>query len=508
MNHQQQQPRQNMRFYSHQQMMKQPSINIMHHDDHQDMENRVHGHPDNLGQTQQQHNGKSGRKFKKDSNKNMKYVNPFIGTGKGFGSGTMSPMAQTPYGMIRVGPDTTNTFDLEISFEHPGGFYYPDDYIHICVWAYNKETQFVQPGYFRTTLERYDIDEELTSGYYSGIHRYTFNDQSKESFIILDISHTIDKTFLKGQLRSSKINMQKTYQAMKKTSNEPVNYVGRVNPAQYNSLGFVPEESAQVGAVLTLDYSYEDSCIASVAKVLNETADYLNFTARSQFYKNVWHEKEQFFCPKSISGKWNCPELTFADGWDSDAWHYRFFVPHDIPRLISLFGSKEKFTAALEQFAKDSFDFPFTVLPNPFYWGGNEHDLMSMYLFNYVDRADLTQYYVRQMMDRLYSVNPDGLPGNNDYGTMSAWFVWSALGLYPRAGSSEYFVGSPLFESIQVERENGCFLSIESYNFKPDSPKILKVVLNGQVLTRPFIDHSQLNCVNGKNSVKLEYFFA
>lgn len=320
----------------------------------------------------------------------------------------------------------------------------------------------------------------------------------------------ISEAFLKKELPSQKIDIRKAFRAMKETSNNQVNYVGRYNPADYIKRGYVPSDFDHVGACLTLEYSYDDGCIAQVAKVLNETADYLNFTQRSQNYRNVWNSEYQFFCPKTSTGKWNCPEI-WADSWDSryvegDAWHYRFYVPHDVEGLVQLFG-KDKFLTQLEEFAYRSTFFKITAVPNPWYWGGNEHNLMSLWLFNYVDRPDLTQHYVRYMLDNLYLNDPSGLPGNNDYGTMSAWFVWASIGLYPRAGSTEYFVGSPLFEDIVVNRENACPLHIQAFNYSPEKYYVDRVVLNGKTLTRAFINHSDLDCRSSNtNTIQLQFY--
>lgn len=121
----------------------------------------------------------------------------------------------------------------------------------------------------------------------------------------------------------------------------------------------------------------------------------------------------------------------FADAWDSryvegDAWHYRFFVPQDVPGLMQLFGGADKFVVQLDEFLHRSEYFSATAVPNPWYWAGNEHDLMSPWMFNYANRADKTQMYTRYMLDHKYLNAPDGIPGNDDYGTMSAWFLFAA----------------------------------------------------------------------------------
>ena len=116
---------------------------------------------------------------------------------------------------------------------------------------------------------------------------------------------------------------------------------------------------------------------------------------------------------------------------EGDAWHYRFYVPHDLEGMVELFGGKEAFIKELDRFFRLSRLWKTFWLPNPYYWAGNEHNLFSVWLFSFVGRPDLTAKYSRMVMQTQYGVGGDGLPGNDDYGTMSAWFVFAALGFYP-----------------------------------------------------------------------------
>jgi len=186
-----------------------------------------------------------------------------------------------------------------------------------------------------------------------------------------------------------------------------------------------------------------------------------------------------------------------VDVWDpryveGDAWHYRFFVPHDAAGLVQMFGVNN-FVSALDEFFSNSKFDPFNIFPNPYYWAGNEEDLLSVYLFNYAGRPDLTQQYVRWLMENKYTTQPDGLPGNDDYGTMSAWFIWGALGFYPITGSTQFLVGSPIFDQVVISRPQGA-LTIIAHNASPKNIYVDSIVINGKPVNMnlPILDYSDM----------------
>jgi len=200
-------------------------------------------------------------------------------------------------------------------------------------------------------------------------------------------------------------------------------------------------------------------------------------------------------CPKTSKGKWECPD-TWINVFDSryvegDAWHWRWFVPHDVPGLIELFGSNDYFIEQLTEFFHRSEFFPDTFLPNPYYWAGNEPDILAVWLFDWAGRPDLTQYYSREVMNNWFSIEASGLPGNDDYGTMSAWYVFGALGFYPLSGSTTYMVGSPVFEKAVITTSIGN-LTIIAHNASEKNIYVQNVFVNGNPWNKPFFDHSWL----------------
>jgi len=224
---------------------------------------------------------------------------------------------------------------------------------------------------------------------------------------------------------------------------------------------------------------------------------------------------EQFMCPKlrdpsTGAVTWNCPpwydylnpfDIRYEEG---DAWHWRWFTPHDPQGLISLFGSVSNFVEQLTKFFEYSNLDPFNVLPNPYYWAGNEPDIFAVWLFSFAGRPDLTQKFSRMVMNTRFSSLPDGIPGNDDYGTMSAWYLFAALGFYPQAGGTTYILGSPVFPEVTLNLANNTRLVVTAHNAGPDNIYVQKVALNGLPFTSAFISHSQL--VTLGSVTKLEFW--
>jgi len=148
---------------------------------------------------------------------------------------------------------------------------------------------------------------------------------------------------------------------------------------------------------------------------------------------------------------------------------------------------------------------PTYALPNPYYWAGNEEDLLSPFLFNYAGRMDLTSQYVKYIKDNVYTPLADGLPGNDDYGTMSAWYIWAALGLYPKPASTEFILTSPTFEEAVVTLPNSKTLTVKAYNFDPSKSKVVKVAINGKEVSQALPLISWTDIVGPQNSL-LEFW--
>lgn len=279
------------------------------------------------------------------------------------------------------------------------------------------------------------------------------------------------------------------YEAMYRSATTSQSNAGRTDVADYIALGFVPFESSSHGACLTLAYAYDDWAIARVAYFLRRTEDQEMFLNRSTFWFNVWSADAQFMCPRfKANGSFECPRdpLSLSNDLyvEGNAWHYRFYAPHDVSSLQQAWGDTDHYVAALSEFLDRSFDDEFDILPNPYYWAGNEEDLFAVWQFAFApaSRQDLTASYSRQLLERHYTNAPDGLPGNDDFGTMSAWALFALLGFYPRAGDGCYVVGSPFFNELTLHRERGD-IHIKTHN--APNVYVVNASISGEQLESP-----------------------
>lgn len=270
--------------------------------------------------------------------------------------------------------------------------------------------------------------------------------------------------------------------------------------APYIDNGFIAMEDERESVSRVLEYAYDDWCLAQVARLLGETADYERYSARAEAYKNVFDRKSGFMRPRS-NGNWLEPfdprEVTFAFT-EANSWQYTFFVPHDVSGLMALMGGRSAFADKLDQlFAADSKttgreQADITGLIGQ-YAHGNEPSHHMAYLYNYVGQPWKTQARVRQIMDQFYKPEPDGLIGNEDCGQMSAWYVLSAAGFYPvTPGATHYAIGTPLFPEVRFNLENGKSFTIKAPAVSDQNPYIQSARLKGKPYNKSFLTHEDL----------------
>ncbi|MFV0540540.1 MAG: GH92 family glycosyl hydrolase [Aestuariibaculum sp.] len=237
--------------------------------------------------------------------------------------------------------------------------------------------------------------------------------------------------------------------------------------------GFISIDDDHGSVSKTLEYAYDDWCIAQMALLLNETEDYDYFMKRSQNWKNLFDWETGFIRPKKNAG-WNepfNPKEINGNYTEGNAWQYTFFVPHDIHGMISAYGGSEKFEAKLDNMFNsesktvgiDQADVTGLIGQ---YAHGNEPSHHMAYLYNYVNKPEKTKERVRFILDEFYKNEPDGLIGNEDCGQMSAWYVLSAMGMYSvtPADKAVWSFTSPYFDSIKVNLENGVSQTITKTN--------------------------------------------
>ncbi len=277
----------------------------------------------------------------------------------------------------------------------------------------------------------------------------------------------------------------------------------------YEKLGWVPEDKKQGTSVsATLEFAYDDWCIAQLARKLNKTALYDEFIKRSQNWKNVYDASIGYMRPRMSDGSFrkNFDVLsTNNQGFiEGNAWNFSLFVPHDPAGLIQAMGGNKFFVPHLDSL--------FTMhLPDKFfeeteditrdgiignYVHGNEPSHHVAYLYNFTDQPWKTQERIRMILKKQYHPSTDGLGGNDDCGQMSAWYIFSSLGFYPIApGSDRYELGSPAVDHAVLQLEKGKTLTIETKNQGENNVYVQKVLLNGKPLNRHFITHGEI--ING-----------
>jgi predicted alpha-1,2-mannosidase len=273
----------------------------------------------------------------------------------------------------------------------------------------------------------------------------------------------------------------------------------------YKDIGYVPEDKNSSSVSKTLEYAYDDWAIAQLAQKSGKESIYEQFFKRSENYLNVFNSASGYMQPKLSDGSWKTPFdplNTHGQGFiEGNAWNYSLYVPHDIPRMISLMGGKERFSEHLDSlFTMHLDDENFKETEDitrdgiiGCYVHGNEPGHHIPYLYNWTGHSWKTQDKVRMIMREMYGDTPDGLCGNDDCGQMSAWYVFSALGFYPVCpGSDLYAIGSPLVKSALISLENGNKLEILVNNQSEENSFIQKLLIDGATYSKNYIDHTTL----------------
>jgi len=269
---------------------------------------------------------------------------------------------------------------------------------------------------------------------------------------------------------------------------------------EYRHYGYISMEADRESVSKTLEYAYDDWCIAQMAGLLGKTNDSEEFKQRAQFYRNVIDPSTGFARPRR-NGGWLTPfdprqvDFNFTE---ANSWQYSFFVPQDISGLIELVGGHDRFASKLDAlFSAESRttgreQADITGLIGQ-YAHGNEPSHHLAYLYDYVGQPWKTQARVRQIMDTFYKPAPDGLIGNEDCGQMSAWYVLSAAGFYPvTPGQPLYAIGTPLFPKLSFKLENGKSFVIRAGGVSARNIYIQSATLNGRPYPYSYLRHSAL----------------
>lgn len=277
----------------------------------------------------------------------------------------------------------------------------------------------------------------------------------------------------------------------------------------YSQYGFVPADKDHESVSKTLEYAYDDWCIAKMAEAIGKDDAAQNFYLRAQGYKHLFDSKSGFMRAR-YNGSWFIPfdprEVNF-NYTEANSWQYSFYVPHDMDYFIKLHNGKKGlenkldslFTAPQKTTGREQSDITGLIGQ---YAHGNEPSHHIAYLYNFAEVPWKTQEKVHHIMTNFYKNSPDGLIGNEDCGQMSAWAVLSALGFYPVCpGSNQYVIGKPHFEEMVVNLENGRKFTIKSHNLNGENIYISSVKLNGKEYLKSFLQHEDI-----ANGGTLEFF--
>lgn len=273
----------------------------------------------------------------------------------------------------------------------------------------------------------------------------------------------------------------------------------------YSELGYVPEDRSGASVSKTLEYAYDDWCIAQMAgKLLNKEVA-AKYAVRAENYTNVWDKESGFMRARMADGSFMKkfdPLDTGEKGYiEGNAWNYSLYVPQNPDALIKLHGGNEKFVQHLDslftmQLPDKYFEHTEDITRDGIignYVHGNEPSHHVAYLYNYAGTPWKTQQRIRMILNHQYKPAPNGLGGNDDTGQMSAWYIFSSLGFYPVApGSDVYQLGSPLIKSAVLKLENGKTFAITAKKQSAKNVYVQKVELNGTPLQGTTLKHSDI----------------
>jgi len=334
------------------------------------------------------------------------------------------------------------------------------------------------------------------------------------------------------QKENRNFDVNKAYEGLRKNALEGTMVPWRTGPSCsldsfYRKNGWfpaLPKDSVETVALvdgfesrqsvaLSLEHSYDDWCLAQLAKALHKDSDYNYFMLTSQNFRKVYNEKTGFMSPRMANGNWVepfDPQLSGGVGSrayfaENNAWIWNFSVMHDIPGLIGMMGGNERFTDRLDQLfneptknSKWQFmgQFPDASGLNGMFPAGNEPSFHVPYLYNYAGKPWKTQRRIREIMDMWFDDSPLGIPGDEDGGALCSWYMFSAMGFYPvTTGTGLYAIGSPFFKKMVLHLKDGKKFTVNADNCSKKNKYIQSARLNGKEFNRCWIKHSEI--VNG-----------
>lgn len=320
----------------------------------------------------------------------------------------------------------------------------------------------------------------------------------------------VSEAYIKG-LRG--YDIETLYQALLHGANNegPVSAVGRKGVAYYNKLGYVPYDvKINENAARTLEYAYDDFSIYQLAKALNKPKEEVElFAKRCLNYRNLFDPETKLMRGKNEDGQFQSPfnPVKWGDAFtEGNSWHYSWSVFHDVQGLIGLIGGKAMFCKMIDSVftMPPTFDFSYygeviheiremQIAGMGQYAHGNQPIQHMIYLYNYGSQPWKTQYWVREVMNRMYKPTPDGYCGDEDNGQTSAWYIFSAMGFYPVCpATDQYVMGAPLFKKMTLYLENGKKFVIEAPQNNAQNKYIQSVTKDGAGYSENWLNHFEV----------------
>lgn len=310
---------------------------------------------------------------------------------------------------------------------------------------------------------------------------------------------------------NTNFDVVKAYESLRKSAFQPPKKgeFGREGLAEYLELGYIPDGASRYALSTTLDYAYDDWCVAQIAKQQNQLDDYKILMARAQNYRHLWDPSVGFMRPKTVDGNWAEPFDQFAWGGsytEGGPWQCSWFVPHDTAGLASLLGGKEKLADKLDQLMgippiyhiggcgyviHEMREMGITKFGQ--YDQGNQPGFDELYLFAAVGQPWKTEYWTRRVCAELFNSSPAGFPGDEDTGSMASWFLFSSIGFYPLCpGTPAYVFTSPIYTKITLNLPQGKTFIITASANNEENVYVQKRQLNGVDDPRTWITHQDI----------------
>lgn len=278
--------------------------------------------------------------------------------------------------------------------------------------------------------------------------------------------------------------------------------MGRGGINDYNNLGYVSTAYERAGS-RTMEYAYNDYCIAIVAKGLGKDAIYEKYIKRAENWKNIWNKNIEsdgakgFIWPKRKDGtwsdKWNVHRSEGWSGWlyEGNSWEYSLYVPHDVASIVEKAGGNEAFVSRLDTFFNKNTQ-SFHPWLNDYYNVNNEPGFLTPTLYTYAGKSFKTNQTVRKIITKNYTSKPNGLPGNDDAGSMSAWYIFNTMGFFPVAGQNIYLITAPMFNEVNLSLSDGKKFKIVANKLSAKNLYIKSIRLNGVDLDRAWFRHEEI----------------